>query len=187
MSGSTHTKDTAFPIHRSWIIGLVVAIVMILLALLGVGLATTNKEIAPTYWISLVPVYGVLCVATAWSRVRRGEGGRILVIRQVLHWFVIAAAIGIEFFLRGSGEETGKAAGFNALLLLTVGCVLAGVHLEWVFAIVGLLLVLLLFVIDRTDQYLWLIIIVGVIVLIVMALFMRMLGKANERPPATRQ
>jgi hypothetical protein len=186
MIGSANSRDsTAFPIHRSWKIGLIVAIIMILLALLGVGLATTNKDIAPTYWICLVPVYGMLCVATAWSRVRRGEGGRVLVVRQALHWLVIAGALGIEFFLRGSGEETGKAAGFNALLLLTVGCFLAGVHMEWLFIIVGILLALLLFVMDRADQYLWLIMIVGIVVLIAMALFMKMLAKTNERPSAT--
>lgn len=186
MSGAAHSKDaTAFPIHRSWKIGLIVAIIMILLALLGVGLATTNKDIAPTYWICLVPVYGVLCVATAYSRVRRGEGGQVLVVRQALHWLVIAGALGIEFFIRGSGEETGKAAGFNSLLLLTVGCFLAGVHMEWLFIIVGTLLALLLFVMDRADQYLWLIMIVGVIVLIAMALVTRLLSKSNERPAAT--
>lgn len=184
MSGSA--KDTtAFPIHRSWKIGLTVAIIMVLLAMLGVGLATTNKDIAPTYWICLVPVYGMLCVATAWSRVRRGEGGRVLIVRQALHWLVIAGALGIEYFIRGSGEETGKAAGFNSLLLLTVGCFLAGVHMEWLFALVGILLALTLFVIDRADQYVWLIMIVGIIVLIAMSLFMKMLSKSNERPPAT--
>jgi hypothetical protein len=171
---------SAFPIHRSWKIALVVAIIMVVLALLGIGLTTTNRAIAPTYWISLVPVYGLLCVAVAWSRVQHGEGGR-LVIRQILHWLGIAAALGLDFYIRGTGEETGVAAGFNALLLLALGCFLAGVHLEWLFSLVGLVLALTLIVVVKADQYLWLIVIVGVLAIAAMIWLMRTLAKTSER------
>ena len=55
---------------RSWIIGSVVAAIMVMLALFGVGLTTTDSEFAPKYWMTLVPVFGVLCVGTAWARTR---------------------------------------------------------------------------------------------------------------------
>ena len=48
------------PTSRPWKATLVGATVMVGLALLGVGLTTTNRSIAPTYWLSLVPVFGLL-------------------------------------------------------------------------------------------------------------------------------
>jgi hypothetical protein len=169
-----------FPIQRSWKIALAVAALMVLLALLGVGLTTTNRAIAPTYWVSLVPVYGLLCVAAAYARKRHGASGR-LVLRQVFHWLGIAAALGLDFFIRGTGEETGVAAGYNALLLLALGCFLAGVHLEWPFMIVGLLLATALMIVVKADQYLWLIVIVGVVAVAAMIWLMRLIDRAGGR------
>jgi hypothetical protein len=169
-----------FAAHRTWKIALVVAIVMVVLALLGVGLTTTNRAIAPTYWLSLVPVYGLLCVAAAYARKRHGASGR-LVLRQVFHWLGIAAAIGIDFSVRGTGEMTGEASGLTALLLLALGCFLAGVHLEWPFMIVGVLLALALMLVVKADQYFWLIVIVGVVATAAMIWLMRLFAKADDR------
>src|SRR5262249_44244063 len=104
---SMHGNPVGAPpgmLQRSWKLALFVAIVMVVLALLAVGLTPTNRTAAPTYWLSLVPVYGLLCVATAYARKRRGEGGR-LILRQVLHWLAIAGAVGLDFYVRRSGEE----------------------------------------------------------------------------------
>src|SRR5262249_43489268 len=59
-----------FPVSKSWKIASVVAVIMVLLALLGIGLTTTNSAAAPIYWVSLVPIYGLLCVSLAWTRAR---------------------------------------------------------------------------------------------------------------------
>jgi hypothetical protein len=135
---------------------------MVLLALLGVALTTTGKSIAPPYWISLAPVFGVLCAGTAWARHRHAAGlRREEVIRQILHWLGVAVALGLDFFVRGSGVETGQAAALNAMLLLALGSFLAGVHLEWHFAIVGVLLCLALIIVSQAEEYVWLIFIVG--------------------------
>ena len=79
-----------FPVHRSWTIATTVAIVMVLLALLGVGLTTTagtTPSFASTYWITLVPVFGLLCVGTAWLRSGPGRPlDRKAVVRRVRHW-----------------------------------------------------------------------------------------------------
>src|SRR5262245_1593856 len=106
------------PAQRTWRLAMAAGAIMVVLALLGVGLTTTNRTIAPTYWISLVPVYGLLCIAFAWSRARHGEGSPRMVVRQVLHWLAIAAALGLDFIIRGTGEETGVADGFKAMVFL---------------------------------------------------------------------
>lgn len=166
-----------FPVHRSVKVGLGVAAVMVLLALVGVGLTTTNKSIAPKYWMALVPVYGALCVATAWVR-SAGTDGRIAqVVRQLFHWLAIAGALLLDFTIRGTGEETGVAVGYNALLLLALGCFLAGVHLDWPFALVGLLLTATLLVVVRAEQYLWLVVVAGILVIALIFVVWRIAGR----------
>jgi hypothetical protein len=171
-----------FPISRSWMVGTAVAVGMALLALLGVGLTTASAAVAPTYWVCLVPVYGAACVAIAWARGRHHGGFPwSATVRQVLHWVGIAIALGLDFIIRGTGEESGNAAGMNALLLLALGCYLAGVHLEWLFALVGVLLTVALIVVTKAQEYLWLIFVVGAVTIAVMIVLRWLLAMAHSR------
>src|SRR5580765_113535 len=178
-------SESPFSIQHSWKVGLIVAAIMVLLALLGVALSTTTNPVtARVYWVSLVPIYGALCVATAWVRSRNAGGvSWSLVLRQVLHWLVIAFALALDFYIRGTGQETGVAAGLNALLLLALGCFLAGVHLDWLFALVGGLLTLTLICVTKADQYLWLIFVVGGIAVVAMLVVIRSLSGGH--PPTS--
>jgi hypothetical protein len=161
---------SSFVVPRTWKVGAIAAIIMVMLALLGIGLTTTNASVAPTYWISLVPLYGVLCIFTAW-RHRDKHLERREVIRQVLHWVGIGTALALDFFIRGTGVETGVAAGLNAVLLLALGCFLAGIHLEWLFILVGLLLGASVVVVAKADQYLWLMFVVGALAIAAIVIY----------------
>jgi hypothetical protein len=163
------------PPHPSWKVAGSAAAVMVVLALLGVGLATADVGFARDYWMALVPVYGLLCVFTAWKRARPGEQ---LVLRQLLHWAGIAGAVALDFSIRSTGLETQVASGLNALLLLALGCFLAGVHLDWLFVPVGLLLTLTLFLVAKADQYLWLLLVAAALPLAVWIVVRRVSGTA---------
>jgi hypothetical protein len=78
-----------------------------------------------------------------------------------LHWLGIALALWLDFFIRGTGEESSLGAGLNALLLLALGCYLAGIHLHTHFTGVAVLLTLTLILGAKADQYLWMVFIVG--------------------------
>jgi hypothetical protein len=120
-------------------------------------------------------------VSLAWTRARHDVGvRRPAVIRQLFHWLGIGVAVGLDFYIRGTGVETGTAAGMNALLLLALGCYLAGVHLDWLFALVGILLTLALLVVVKADQYLWLIFVVGGIAVAAMLALGWFLSKARS-------
>jgi hypothetical protein len=178
----TAGEQRIFPVHRSWAIATGVAVVMVLLSLLGVALTTTSSGFAATYWVSLVPVFGLLCIGTASLRAREGHKfDRVMVSRQVFHWLGIAVALGLDFYIRGSGEETGVATGLNALLVLALGCFLAGIHLEWLFIPVGVLLTLALVIVAKADQYLWLIFVIGGITVAVLLGLQWLLGKTRDR------
>ncbi len=151
-----------YPIGRSWKPATVVVVIMIVLALIGVALTSAEVAAAPSYWMWLVPVFGLLCVFTAWLRARHDPSvKRPRILRQVFHWLGIAAALGLDFLIRKSGQETVGAAGNYALLLLALGCFLAGVHLEWLFAVVGAILMLALVVVVEAKEYVWLIFVIA--------------------------
>lgn len=159
------------------------AAAMVVLALIGVALATADVGFAREYWMALVPIYGLLCVFTAWKHAGPGEQQQ-RVVRQVLHWAAIAGAVALDFSIRGDGLETQVATGLSALLLLALGCFLAGVHLDWLFVPVGLLLTLTLFLVAKADQYLWLLMLAGVLPLVVWVVVKRMSGGAASSASA---
>jgi hypothetical protein len=171
---------TPFSIERSWKVAGVAALIMVLLALVGIALTTsTDYTVASLYWVCLVPFYGLLCVATAWRRHGK-HFDRQEVIRQGLHWLAIGAALALDFLARHSGVETGEAAGLNAMLLLALGCFLAGVHLEWFFAVVGLLLAAALIFVVKAEQYLGLVLIVGGLAAAAMVAYIWLLGPKHR-------
>jgi len=168
----------------SWKVTGTIALIMVGLALLGVGVSALDAPLARKYWMILIPVYGVLCTVTAWRRSQQaGASGGAHVLRQVLHWLGIGGAVLIDFWIRGAGGDSQQTAGFNALLLLALGCFLAGVHLDWSFGLVGLLLALTFVVAAKAQQYLWLLFIVGIVVIGVLFFAWRSLGREGTRSP----
>jgi hypothetical protein len=172
---------SSYAAARSWKMPVVVVVIMIVLALVGVALTSSHNDLAPRFWIALVPVYGLLCVATAWDRARRDPSFRKPgIVRQVFHWVGIGIALWLTVFIRRSGEETVIAASDNALLLLALGCFLAGVHLEWLFAIVGVLLMLALIIVVEAEQYVWLIFVASGIVIAALVVFRRLIARSRK-------
>jgi hypothetical protein len=113
--------------------------------------------------------------------------GRAEISRQVLHWLGIAVALALDYAIRGSGQEAGLAAGLNAMLLLALGCYLAGVHLQWLFGVVGLLLVAAVFIVVKFNEYMWLIFVVGGIAVALMLAFDRLFKSAHASSVQTAQ
>src|SRR5262249_23072490 len=111
---------------------------------------------------------------------------RPALIRELLHWLGIGVALALDFVVRETQVETGKAAGLNALLLLALGCYLAGVHLEWIFALVGVLLSVALVVITKAEEYIWLIFVVGGLAITAMFAVQWFLGKGRSDQPLPR-
>jgi len=128
----------------------IMAGLMAFLALVGTGVTLADASWARTWWLFLVPVYGVLCVFTAWRRTGQFSG---TVMRQILHWLSVAAAIALDFTLVRRGEQAAPGAGLSSLLILALGCLLAGIHLEWLFALVGLLLLAIFAIVSTAQQY----------------------------------
>jgi hypothetical protein len=128
----------------------IMAGLMALLALVGTGITLADASWARAYWLALVPVYGVLCVIAAWYRTGQFTGS---VLRQILHWLSVGAVIALDFTLLRRGEQPALGAGLSSLLILALGSLLAGIHLEWLFALVGLLLLAIFVLVSLAQQY----------------------------------
>ncbi len=148
----------------SFTVSAVLAAIMMGLALLGAGVTLADVTWAEKYWLTLVPVFGLICIGAAWSRTRALDS---TVIRQVLHWLAVAVVIAANFsFFRRTGEQTSLATGLSTLLILSLGCLLAGIHLEWMFALVGLLLLAIAIVISVAQEYMALVFLIGALLIV---------------------
>src|SRR5262245_9380868 len=128
----------------------IMAGLMALLALVGTGVTLADASRARTYWLALVPIYGILCVVAAWYRTGQFTGS---VLRQLLHWLSVAVVIALDFTLLRRGEQPAQVSGLSSLLILALGSLLAGIHLEWLFGLVGVLLLAIFCVVSLAQQY----------------------------------
>jgi len=141
----------------------IVATIMTILAVGGTLITLADARWAGRYWLLLVPIYGLLCIFTA--SYRRGVYGETVGL-QILHWTAVALAIAVDFaFLQGSGQQTSTATGLSSLLILALGCLIAGIHLEWLFALVGLLLLLIVVIVAWAQEYLMMVFVAAIVVL----------------------
>ena len=81
------------------------------------------------------------------------------------------------------GEQTALSASLNSLLLLALGCYLAGVHMEWLFMLAGALLTLILVVFIIGEQYLPFLFGVGVVIIVLMVVVHRYFRVRAVSPP----
>ena len=146
----------------------IMAGLMALLALIGTGVTLADAAWARSYWLALVPIYGVLCVYAAWHRTGQFSG---TVLRQILHWLSVAAAIALDFTLLRRGEQAATGIGLSSLLILALGCLLAGIHLEWLFALVGLLLLAIFAIVSFAQQYVTLAFLIAAAAALLLAAF----------------
>jgi hypothetical protein len=138
---------------------------MTTLAVAGTGITLADERWARAYWLFLVPVYGLLCIATAWHR--RNVTAQV-VERTILHWLGVALAIAIDFaYVQNSGEQTATGTGLSSLIILSVGCMLAGVHVEWPIGLVGILLLGIVIVVAVAQEYLLFVFLSGTFLIIV--------------------
>jgi hypothetical protein len=159
--------DHAHHIPRN--VATILAIIMMLLALVGAGASLANVSWTEKYWLYLVPVFGVICTIAAWFHTRRFD---MTVLRQILHWLAVGIVIAANYrYLSSSGEQTSGATGLSSLLILSLGCLLAGIHLEWTFALVGLLLLAIAIFVAVAQEYMALVLLFGFLLIAAVLVF----------------
>lgn len=152
---------------------------MLALAIGGVGVAEIRQTGGWLYWIVLVVVYAIISVLRAWLRAKHSGGAVWPMIRaQVLHWLGTLVAIKIVLLFEAADiTDRGPASDFS-LLLLALSCFLAGVHFDWTFMLLGVVLAVIAVALGYLDQLSVFMLILPIAALAVWIVFKRKLGSA---------
>lgn len=136
---------------------------MLLLALVGMGLSQALEKGAWWYWLFVIVVYAALGLWRSTSKARKQDKSiRKLITRELGHWAILLAFLGVVLLLERQEIITRPAASDISLLLLALSCCLAGVHFDWLLMIVGIVLTIMLVGMSTLEQYtlvLWVIMI----------------------------
>jgi len=164
----------------------VVAVLLVLLAVAGVLVADFfPPERALRYWLVMVPVFGVLSMVMTGIRTSRdGDEVAPALLRQVLHWAALGAAIALLFYLQSVGRLPERDVSLLALMALALTTFLAGVHGDWRFAVVGLILGTGATVMALLEAY-RLLVIIPIAVLAIVLVTRRRREPSSAPPPAS--
>ena len=154
---------------RTWL-----TLALLLLTLGGIGMLQFRSQYATTYWLVMVPLFGIVNGVAAWNPLRHQglEPGEI-VRRMVLHWGGLALALGVVFLVM---EDTGLGSEIAAMIaasLLALTCFLAGVHFDWHFMVLGLVLGMTVAGGAMLEQYFWFALVVAVVAAVVITVLRR--------------
>ncbi len=133
---------------------------LLVLSTVGIGLTNFRPNVGFWYWVCMVPVFGATSIYLGWSKARkRGEGVSRVVSTQVLHWVgLLAAVILIYFLFKNTGRIDNNQFALTTLLALALATFLAGVHFDWRFMVVGVVLGAVVGGAAFVQQVLWMIV-----------------------------
>lgn len=118
-------------------------IIMLSMAVLGIGIVTFTGQPVAFYWEFLTPVYCAICIYVGWRHAETTHERTRLIWTQVLHWaaFLVGMLLIYSAPLRSLIDV--NAAGLNLMVLLAVATFVAGVHaVAWQICAVGIILAL---------------------------------------------
>jgi hypothetical protein len=152
-------------------------VLMMVLALAGVGVTQAVHSGGKLYWLFLVLVYAAISLALAW-RGHASVDQRLwpMIRAQVFHWLGALVAINIVLFFESVDIASRGAAADYSLLILALSCFLAGVHINWVYMPLGVVLAVTAVGLGYLDQLSVYVLVVPVAVLAVWVFAKHKLG-----------
>jgi hypothetical protein len=155
----------------------IVIIVLIALSIIGIGITDFSPADSYKYWVAMVPIFCGACLILEWSRVR-GKGFKWTTIlrTQLLHWAGLLVAVRLVFEMLHKGRLDNENTGLVILLLLALSVFMAGIHLGWRLCLVGGVLGAALVAATYLEEYVWVLVIIGIVVLAIVTLWKYFVG-----------
>ena len=139
----------------------VIMIMLALLTIVGIGITDFSPQLSHWYWLAMVVITGIACVAMEWSRAReKGLGKAAILKTEVLIWLSVLLAVNLVYFLFHSGRLDSENTGLVILLILALATFLAGLRLGWRLCILGALLAGALILATYVEEFLWIVLMV---------------------------
>ena len=156
-----------------WKARLGVGIIMLALAFLGIIITEIKSQGGLDYWKWVIPFYAISALWLSWYVKRRQQTVKPITLwHELLHWAGLYCAILLVSHLIDIGTMSRLIAGIFQLLLLSLAVFLAGIYIESIFIIVGIVLGVFAFITALLVQYMYALIIpVFIIGALIMALF----------------
>ena len=116
-------------------------IVMVSMAVLGIGYISFSGQATPLYWEFLAPLFGGACVWAGWRHATDAQARIALGWSQALHWFATLIAMNLVYHPDVRSVANNNASGLTLMTILALSTFLAGVHARaWQICVVGALL-----------------------------------------------
>jgi hypothetical protein len=162
-------------------------IIMLSMAVIGIGLDTFTGEPIGFYWQILTVVFCILCIYVGWRHAPTRQDQIKLVWTQVAHWASFLAAMWLIYTPAMRSLVDVNATGLNLMVLLALGTFVAGIHAEaWQICVVGLILALFvpaMAIVQRSSLFI-LVALLG-IVFIAVSLWMTFHAERREKHSGT--
>jgi len=144
------------PETTGWRLELWLFVLMLVLAIAGVGVTQMVATGGKLYWLFLLLVYALISLVLDWRRQARGdESGRSVWYRlrtQLLHWLGALVAVNIVLFFESVDIASRGAAADDTLMVLALSCYLAGVHFNWIYMPLSVILAVMAVGLGYLDQ-----------------------------------
>lgn len=171
-SSSSNSSTTKPSFSKSVRLEEAILVSLIVLSAVGIGLTNFMPVKSFWFWVAMVPIFGLTSLYIGWSKARRrGEGISRIIWVQLLHWLGLLAAIGLIYLLFSTTNRIdSNQLAILALLSLALTTFLAGVHFDWRFMVVGVILGAAVAGVAFVEQVIW-IIVVPIAALFVLIVF----------------
>ena len=143
-----------------WKVRLGVGLTMLLLAFIGMVVTDVRTEGGWSYWKWIVPVYALLALWLSWYVKRQKQTvSPITIWHEILHWVGLICVIYLVSHLVQVGTISRFIAGIFQLILLSFGVFLAGIYIEPMFILIGIVLGIFALITALLVQYMYSIVI----------------------------
>ena len=131
---------------------------MLVLALIGMGIAQAYANRGYLVWSLIVIIYGGISLWLGWRHAKAaGKPFWPAASLHLAHWFGLFLFLKVLFVLELLGFVNQIVVGNIDLLMLGLGCYFAGIHLEAIFLGVSLFLAAMVYVDAYLTENVWLI------------------------------
>jgi hypothetical protein len=139
-------------------------LVVLILALFGVAYTSMSGRPLYGYWEFLAIAIGLACIGIGWRQTTDKAARRQLLITQSLHWLAFLIAMSILLLPSVNTFLNGPATGLALMLLLALGTFVAGVHVSWEIAVLGIILALTVPAMAWLKQSALLLVLIGLVI-----------------------
>ncbi len=156
-------------------------IAMLMLALVGVTYTSISRQAMTTYWMILVPFFGIICLFVGWRDIEDRKLHWRLIQTEMLHWSAVMFAMNLVFVADLEKAMSAEASALVVLTLLALGTFLAGIHIaSWRISFVGIVLALGVPIVAWLEER-TLLIMLGAMILVVFAVLVFLHDPGDNR------